>query len=197
MRVFVPRWRRRRPGGDQQAIFAHAAASARRCGTCGPACRRSRTCSPRRVRRDDAWSRADRCRSTTRVTAATAAASASPGGAWPVIAGGRHQHDAAQAGVPRAAAVRRGCRSSSARSRSTPPPTRRRRLAFASTAQTFREFLEQQDFFVFFITDLRRRRPDRQRPARQRAADLPVQAADADRVHLRQAGGAVRRSCCW
>ena len=40
--------------------------------------------------------------------------------------------------------------------------------------------------------DLRRRRADRQRPARQRAADLPVEAADADGVHRRQGGGAVR-----
>ena len=35
---------------------------------------------------------------------------------------------------------------------------------------------------------LRRRRPDRQRSPRQCAADLPVEAADAGRIRLRQAG---------
>ena len=39
--------------------------------------------------------------------------------------------------------------------------------------------------------DLRRRRADRERPARQRAADLPVEAADAARVHRRQGGRAA------
>ena len=58
------------------------------------------------------------------------------------------------------------------------------------------EFLEQQDIFVFFVTVYARRRPDRQRPARQRAADLPVEAADARRVHRRQARRSWRRSCC-
>ena len=43
---------------------------------------------------------------------------------------------------------------------------------------------------------LRRRRPDRQRPPRQRAADLSVEAADARRVHRRQARDPARRSCC-
>ena len=38
--------------------------------------------------------------------------------------------------------------------------------------------------------DLRRRRADRQRSPRQRAADLSVEAADAHRVHRRQAGDA-------
>ena len=67
---------------------------------------------------------------------------------------------------------------------------------FAPTAETFRQFLEQQDFFVFILDDLRRRRADRQRSPRERAADLPVEAADADRLHFRQGRGAVRRSCC-
>ena len=39
--------------------------------------------------------------------------------------------------------------------------------------------------------DLRRRRPHRQRSARQRAADLPVEAAAAHRVHRRQGRGAL------
>jgi hypothetical protein len=40
--------------------------------------------------------------------------------------------------------------------------------------------------------DLRRRRPHRDRPPGQRAADLPLEAADARRVHRRQGGHAVR-----
>ena len=46
----------------------------------------------------------------------------------------------------------RGCRSSSAPCRSTPPRTCRRRPFLAPDADMFRQFLEQQEVFVFFIT---------------------------------------------
>ena len=58
----------------------------------------------------------------------------------------------AQARVPRPAARRPGCRSSSAPSRSTSPANFPQAAFLAPTAETFRQFLEQQDIFVFFIT---------------------------------------------
>jgi hypothetical protein len=45
-----------------------------------------------------------------------------------------------------------GCPSSSAPSRSTSRPTSRRRRAARPDAETFREFLDQQGVFVFFVT---------------------------------------------
>jgi hypothetical protein len=62
---------------------------------------------------------------------------------------------------------------------------------FAPTAETFRQFLEQQDFFVLHHHDLRRRRPHRQRSPRQCPADLPVEAVDAQA----STSPARRRSC--
>ena len=66
-------------------------------------------------------------------------------------------------------------------------------------------FLDLPGLFVFFVT-ISSVRPDRRRPARQRAADLPVEAADPRRVHRRQAGrpagvpalrhAGCRRCCC-
>ena len=44
--------------------------------------------------------------------------------------------------------------------------------------------------------DLRRRRADRQRPPRQRAADLPVEAADAHRSTSPASRRCCSRSCC-
>ena len=44
--------------------------------------------------------------------------------------------------------------------------------------------------------DLRRRRADRQRPPRQRAADLPVEAADAHRSTSPARWRSCSRSCC-
>ena len=64
----------------------------------------------------------------------------------------RHPHAARQARVPRPAARRRGSRSSSAPCRSTPRRTCRRPAFLAPTPETFRQFLEQQEIFVFFVT---------------------------------------------
>ena len=51
----------------------------------------------------------------------------------------------------------------------------------------FRQFLEQQEIFVFFVTVYGGAGLIAQRSPRQRAADLSVEAADARRVRLRQA----------
>ena len=57
---------------------------------------------------------------------------------------------------------------------------------FAPTAETFRQFLDQQDGVRLLRHRVCRRRPHRERPPRQRAADLSVEAADPGRVRLRQ-----------
>ena len=62
----------------------------------------------------------------------------------------------------------------------------------APTAQTFREFLEQQEIFIFFITIYVGRRSDRERSTRQCPADLSLEAADA---HSNMSP-AKRQSCC-
>jgi hypothetical protein len=46
----------------------------------------------------------------------------------------------------------------------------------APDAQTFREFLDQQRAFVFFVTIYVGAGPDRRRSPGERAAALPVQA---------------------
>ena len=129
----------------------------------------------------------------TRATGATAGHRSALGRSWLVIASRRHQDrrirkrvflglllmalDAVHRPRHRALARRRTCR--------------RRRRCSRRRAETFRDFLDKQGFFVFVVTDLRRRRPDRQRSPRQRPADLPVEAAAAHRVHRRQGGDPV------
>jgi hypothetical protein len=54
------------------------------------------------------------------------------------------------------------------------------------TAETCRQFLDRQQIFVFFVT-VYIGSGYRQRPPRQCAADLPVEAAHQRRIHLRQA----------
>ena len=66
----------------------------------------------------------------------------------------------------------------------------------APSAETFRQFLEQQDFFVFVITVYIGCRPHRQRPPRQRAADLPLEAVDADPSTSSASWRCCSRSCC-
>ncbi len=76
----------------------------------------------------------------------------------------------------------------------------------APTAETFREFLEQQDFFVFFMTiyvGAGLIANDRRANALQIYLSKPLLRV---RIHRRQGGGAVllpdardvgaRRSCC-
>ena len=61
----------------------------------------------------------------------------------------------------------------------------------AATAETFRQYLEQQNPFVFFMTIYVGAGLDCQRSPGQCAADLPVEAAAALRVHRRQGVGAL------
>ena len=68
-------------------------------------------------------------------------------------------------------------------------------------AQMFMQFVEQQGVLHFSRHGLRRRRADRQRSPRQRAADLSLEAAAAHGIHRRQAGDpddvpAVRHARC-
>ena len=57
----------------------------------------------------------------------------------------------------------------------------------APTPAMFRQFLEQQGIFVFFLTVYGGAGLIAQRSPRERIADLPVEAADARRVCVRQA----------
>ena len=118
------------------------------------------------------------------------------GRAWWVIARPASARVLAQARVPGAAADRLGAvprpRGADLRRRQLPAGVvpradGARRSASSSTSRHLRLLRHH----------LRRRRADRQRSPRQRAADLPVEAADARRVHRRQAGDPDRRSCCW
>ena len=143
MRVFVPAARRR----PQRDLQGRRRSSACRCGTCGRACRRSRTCSRRRSARN-------RCLSTTRAIATTAAARRAPGRVVDRDRVGRHRDASSRkraflalllvrAGSPfivRAVQIWIIVR------------TIRRRRSSRRSRETFRQFLEQQDFFVFFIT---------------------------------------------
>ena len=135
--------------------------------------------------------RASRCRSTIRGTAATAAARAGRPRVV-VIRAPASARVLAQAQVPRPAALGLGARSSSARCRSTSPSNFPQASFLAPKAETFREFLDQQGIVRLLRHHLRRRRPDRQRSPRQRAAALSVEAADARGVHRRQARDPVR-----
>ena len=74
------------------------------------------------------------------------------GRAWLVIVGDGVRTIIAQARLHRPAAVRLGCRSSSAPSRCTWRPTSRRCRCWPRKRDTYREFLEKQGIFVFFIT---------------------------------------------
>ena len=148
----VPRGRRGRharlrPGraGDHSCCFSSPSATACRCGICGPACRRSRTCSRAPSEsRSGADSRSGL--STLRRTSATP-----HGRGWWVIA---------RAGIMERLRERRflglllfawGPFLVRAVQLYVGETIRRRRL-LAPTAQTFREFLDQQSIFVFFVT---------------------------------------------
>ena len=112
-----------------------------------------------------------------------------PGRAWTVIARDRHPEHARAQGLPRRCCSSPGFRSSSAPCRSTSstaypagrPGARRvdRRCSRSSSSS--------RALFVFFVTVYVGAGLIADRPPRQRAADLPVEAADADRVHRRQA----------
>ena len=68
--------------------------------------------------------------------------------------------------------------------------TSRRRRFWRRRQQMFRQFLDQQGTFVFFITMYAGRRADRERSARERAADLLCRSRSRGRVYVRQAGSA-------
>ena len=140
MRVFVP-GERRRP----HAVRAGRPPTASRCGTCGRACRRSKTCSPR------PWARSRPCPSTTRATAATPGSGrrrAGPGRSSRRPASGRCSASASSWGCSSSP----GCRSSCAPCRCTSRRTSPQMSMIAPSPDTFREFLEQQGVFTFFIT---------------------------------------------
>ena len=114
----------------------------------------------------------DRCPSTIRATAATPARERAPRAArWSVIAA---------AGIM--SLLRRSARSSALLLFAWIPFIIRavqiyvaanfpQAAMLAPTPETFREFLESAELLRLLRDDLRRRRPDRQRPPRQRAAD--------------------------
>ena len=195
MRVFVPG-----ASGGAQALFALAAARAAcRCATCGRACRRSRTCSPGRSGKSR---RSTRLRPDARFTIrsyrryAGDAARARAASAWLVIAARRHPVDHRASARSSACCCSPGCRSSSARCRSTSPRTSRRRRSWRRRRETFREFLEQQALFVFFITiwvGAGLIANDRRANALQIYLSKPLTRG---RVHRRQAGDPGRCSCC-
>ena len=129
---------------------------------------------------------------------------AAPGRSSPAPASARML---AQARVPRPAARSPGSRSSSARSRSTSVTNYPQAAhVLAPTREMFREFLEQQGFFVFFITiyvGAGLIANDRRANALQIYLSKPLLRIG---VHRRQAGGArrvpaarhagCRRCCC-
>ena len=82
----------------------------------------------------------------------------------------------------------RGCRSWSARCRSTSSTNFPQAAILAVDARDVPRLPRQQERLRLLHHGLRRRRPDRERSPRERAADLPVEAADAGRVHRRQDG---------
>ena len=179
MRVFVPgeggaprrcsRWRRRR---------------ACRCGTCGRACRRSRTCSRTRWARSDADADSRSGLPAVRRRAAPRR---------PRVDGDREGRHRARCCAKRAF-LGAAAASVDAVRRPRRADLRRRQLPAGGVPRADRRDLprvpRQQDLFVFFITVYVGAGLDRQRSPRQRAADLPVEAADALGVHRRQAGGA-------
>ena len=146
MRVFVPGDAERR-----ECCSRSRREPACRCAICARACRRSRTCSRRR------WGRSRHAAFTTRAIRADYGrrygGTRTPGGG---VGGDRRGPGSGRCVRKRAfiglllfalAAVPRP-RRADLRQREL---SRRWRCS-APTAETFRQFLEQQDFFVFFIT---------------------------------------------
>ena len=145
MRVFVPGEGRR-----ARSVRGCRARAVRRCATSVRACRRSRTCSRGRLERssvepehampihDQGYRRYGGTR-------------APRGRAWLIIAraGVRTLIGSARSSV---CCWCRGCRSSSARCSSMPPPTCPRPPFSRPTPEMFRQFLSQQEVFLFFIT---------------------------------------------
>ena len=142
MRVFVPA-----AVGDHHAdLQGRRRASASRCGTSGRASRRSRTCSPRRSAKSSDMPIHDQSYRHY------AGGKAAPRPVLDRDRVGRHPHLLQEARVHGADALRAARRSSSAPCRCGSAPTIRRPRSCAPTAETFRQFLEQQGFFVFVIT---------------------------------------------
>ena len=138
-------------GGDQRAIFTRGrASSASRCGTCGRACRRSKTSSPKRSARVGAD--VQHAYSRSKLSPLRRRARRRVGRSWTGDRVGRHPDVHPQAHVHGHPAVRAGAVHRPRRCSSISRRTIRRRRFLAPTAETFRDFLEQQDFFVFVIT---------------------------------------------
>ena len=212
----LPRDRRGRDARVRARRPRSAATSSRwprrtacRCAICGRACRRSKMSLPRRWRvRSELESEPTAMpihdQSYRRLQAATREHRAQR---MDRDRADRHQELPAASARSSACCSSPGSRSSSASCSSTSPPTsRRRRTCSAPSTQTFRDFLEQQSFFVFLTTIYVGAGLIAQRSPRQRAADLSVEAADARRVHRRQDGdpagvpaarhAGCRRCCC-
>ena len=185
MRVFVP------GEHDARATCSRSRRStACRSGTCGRACRRSKTSSPA------PWARSSACRFMIRAIAATAATRARGGTRLAGDRPRRHPHVPAPSARSSACCWWPGSRSSSAPCQiyvadelpaGGVPRADRRDVPRVPRAAEHLRVLRHR---------LRRRRPDRQRSPRQRAADLPVEAADARSSTSPASWRSWRRSCC-
>ncbi len=149
MRVFVP-GEGMADGQDARRLFQLAASTAAcRCGICGPACRRLKTCS--RGRSESNSVENSGCRFMTRAIAATAASARRTGATWWVIA---------RAGVMERLRERKflglllvAWGPFIVRAVQLYVAANYSQASFlAPSAGTFREFLSQQSLFVFFIT---------------------------------------------